>query len=620
MFSFNPIGDLRRPFRRIRSRPTRAAVLVLFLAGAVYSFAQSDSVRPSRQKKAPSYHGPASPLYAQNASGDDSLLNPLSWSSEAGDLDGGPVVLNSLKERVRDDEPRSNGRPPRQAWKLSDTLLTRTKKTPASPLVEERKSLGKPRPRLGADKNVRVKALKGVLPDSSLQDVLKDLPPHETSKASVSPNLEADIALCGLSPCRVLLPGWIGGQDANVRPHFIQLGLLTSSLNDAYRRSSATASEEETGGPYVMVLPNVSKSRMGSCYKRPFSYHFDDTSDYLLSLGIQHAVSFHAFESWVEKRAQRPKAQLVMVEQDARDGALTASSEVETEEVLADETGSPAEIAWDFESKPDKGKHDYCLHDKAARLVFSGRRPKVMVYPPSEPSPWSDDDEATASMKQALFEALGIRKDDPNPAVRGPFSPDVYVLDWGLRSPLFPTPSTASNTQKRSQYALQHEGHQHIAFSPQWTQLAEEASSNMHPYLAVHWPMETLATELLVSCASALIHTLRLLLQRPEHTDMRTIYLATDVPLETFGKPNLRAATRLTRVREEHRKAMRVLWDAFQEGGMLEGRKLKGVKSLGDGDLNFDALDDGILALMDKTMAAKADFFLKGSERCGTQV
>lgn len=611
MFSFNPIGDLRRPFRRIRSRPTRAAVLALLLAGAVYSFAQSDSVRPSRQKR--SYAGPATPLYAQNASGDDILIHPLSWSSEAGDLASGPDALNSLQEGIRDDIPRPKARPARQAWKQSDILLTRTSK-PSTLLTEESDNIVK-RPRLGADKNVRVKVTvpKRVVSDPSLQAVLKDIPPLDetTSKAYASPNLEADVALCGMFPCRVLLPGWIGG---DARQHFIQLGLLTSSLNDAYRRSSLTAPEEGAGGPYVLVLPNLSKSRMGSCFQHPFAYHYDDSPESLLSLGVEHTATFEAFEAWVETRAQRPKAQVVIVEQDARDGSRTASSELETEEVLAAGFGSPAELAWDFEAKPDKGKHDYCLDDKATRLVFSGRRPRLTVYPPSEPASWFDDDEATTTMTLALAQALGMRRDDPSP-VRGPFSPDVYVLDWGLRSLLFPTPSP--NT-RRSRSIFRHQ-QEHLKFNPQWTMLAEETSAKMHPYLAVHWPMETLATELLSSCASALIHTLRLLLQRPENADIRTIYLATDVPLEG-GKPNLRAATRLTRVREEHRKAMKIIWDAFEQSGMLEGRRLKGVKSLGDGHMNLDALDDGILALLDKTMASKADFFLKGSERCGTQV
>lgn len=617
MISF---GDLRRTLRR---RPTRAAVFVLCLAGAAYSFAQSDSMRPSRQKKPPSYHfGPASPLFAPNASGDEGLARPLSWSSKSGDQNGGAGMLKSLDEALDQDVPRPKVRPAKQAFKPSDAFITRNKKTPPIifPAGKDIKSTDC-RP-LGADKNVRVKLPKkaAVLSNPSLQAVIKDLPPYEeTAKASASPNLEADIALCGMSPCRVLLPGWIGGQDSNVQQEFVQLALLTASLNAAYRPYTLSINEEETGWPYVLVLPNVSKSRMGSCFQRPFGYHFDDSPDSLLSLGIQHTVSFEAFTTWVETRAQRPKAQLVMVEQHARNGALT-SSEVETEEVRVDGSGRPASLAWDFESKPDKGKRDYCLDDKASRLVFSGRRPKLSVHPPSGPGPdsWSDDPKDAATMRKALHEALGAQGDD---VTREPFEPDVYVLDWGLHSPLFRTSATRSDTPKQVPRTLAVRQQDHLKFSPQWTAIAEDASSKLRPYLAVHWPMETLATELLTSCASALVLTLRLILQQPEYWDIRTIYLATDVPLEGTGKPTPRAATRMTRVREGHWAAMKVVRETFEQDGMMGEMKLKGIQDLVvHEEFNLDALDEGILALLDWIMAANADFFVSGSERCGTQM
>ncbi|EGG06443.1 uncharacterized protein MELLADRAFT_116555 [Melampsora larici-populina 98AG31] len=111
--------------------------------------------------------------------------------------------------------------------------------------------------------------------------------PAEELDRSICPNQTS----LGLS-CSFLLPGFIGEQETKAQVHLHQLGLLAIQLNR------------------TLVLPNVSKSRMGTCLSYPFDLYYQTES--LNRLGI-HTISYHEFIDWTFNRFPNPSAQLVSI-------------------------------------------------------------------------------------------------------------------------------------------------------------------------------------------------------------------------------------------------------------------------------------------------------------------
>ncbi|KAG8954290.1 hypothetical protein FRC04_000515 [Tulasnella sp. 424] len=443
----------------------------------------------------------------------------------------------------------------------------------------------------------------------------------------------ADIALCGTSPCRVLLPGWIGGDGVQAQQQLVQIGLLTSSLNDAYRRqarsgpfspgiangnggSLSTTIEDPTFGPYVLVLPNVSKRRMGSCFKQPFEFYYDASPEALQEFGIERTATFEEFLGWVSTREIRPKVQIVVIERTPRNTSalLPFGSEVrEVWPLTPEQGGSPSEILYDYDFPPDAPKHKYCLHEnpKASRLVFHGRRPETTVYPPVI----SGGDNV---MKAAVMEAFGFRRTGSEEASYVPvgYAPDVYVVDWESNLPVFnpsglstgapetlvtdggeqvqtqkrlgSPPRSKSNNPKKKNIA-----DNLLPYHPAWTKLLDDAALSLSPYLAVHWPVGAVSQSFLPSCTALLIRTLISLLRKPENKDVQTVYLATDVqPFNDFRLPPPKGGDEEPG-QEDGFPALRMFLDAFDNGGLLEGYSLTGVSGL----LGEVKDDDGVRVL-----------------------
>lgn len=353
---------------------------------------------------------------------------------------------------------------------------------------------------------------------------------------------------------------------------------------------------------------------MGSCFKHPFQSYYDDASP---ELG--RVVSFEKFQEWVETREVRPKAQIVQVEQNARDASVALSDDIEIQDVYGT-NGHPAELVTDMEVAPEKGKHNYCLADKAARLVFSRRRPVLTVYPPAKPALWHKSPGGVETMRAAIMEALGGGSDGGPPVV-----PDVLILNWELRWPVITmkpralTP-TVGEGQRRFSQKESDTLSPHLPYNSRWINVATATSTKLTPYLAIHWRMETVPAGPLPGCASALVHKVHELLSLPNNVDVRTVYLATDFPLEGSPKSGTWKGREIV---DEHREAMRAFFDAFNEGGILAGWKLTGLKGVLEGwedeGFDMDDIDGGILAILDKTIATKAELFVSGAERCGRQ-
>ena len=139
---------------------------------------------------------------------------------------------------------------------------------------------------------------------------------------------------------------------------------------------------------------------------------------------------------------------------------------------------------------------------------------------------------------------------------------------------------------------------------------------------------------MLTPCAASLLETLKEL--AATHPDIKTVYLATDYPIEDLesGRDGLVAhsGTFARLITEDHHRAMRMFLNAFrkdQVGGLqlttYEREQQAGRVRLPDEaedgtHTDLAELDSGLIGIVDKNMAMAAEIFITGvSGECGKE-
>ena len=402
-----------------------------------------------------------------------------------------------------------------------------------------------------------------------------------------------DIELCGFTSCRLLLPAFIGEQESKARRHLLQLAHLAHVLNR------------------TLVLPNVARSRLGTCAKWEFALYYESPD----VPGKQ--VSFGAFRRWVALRAARPRVQVVEV-LPVRPASTRGDAETGGQVIFSVATGLRdlgfAEVTISASRDPAAMAHNHCLRVRARNAHFGDFSP-VDVYP--NPSASAS---ATASMRrddwfsfgQGLVAALSspvIAAASKRANVSMLIEPDVLLLNWELRHAVFPLAPDIT-----------------LAYARRWMDVATSLATRLQPFIAVHWRMERVLPSALPSCAPLLVATLSALLT--DTPGITAVYLATDYPTEGTDAPH----SGTFRVGEEHHVAMRRFErmfaeaDAVRDGGVrltgfvseLGGGGLGGMSEEGEesGVTRVD-LDAGLMGIVDKMVATQATLFVSGGPSCG---
>ncbi|KDQ08716.1 hypothetical protein BOTBODRAFT_560477 [Botryobasidium botryosum FD-172 SS1] len=408
---------------------------------------------------------------------------------------------------------------------------------------------------------------------------------HQPRQKRVS-SAQADMDLCGASPCRLLLPGWIADKEERAERHFHQIAHLTQSLNR------------------TLVLPNVQNSRMGTCYRYPFDFYYERHP--FIELGIP-TVSFEAFQTWVSARESPPTGQV---------------ASIESEKPFA----AKAFVSFDHNSHHSRGtgKRKHCLSERSSRLNFSGFAP-ASIFP--KHSEWHINSETSASYGDAIVASLkSLRSLELNPA-RVPISPllsleppDVFVISWELHDAVFCLPTPASRVCPTG-----------LPYSPDLTNLADLLSAHSHPYAAIHWPIESLdhGTSAF-DCATRLVEALKADLSHPSKANIRTVYLATNsMSAQAPNYPSSGATTPSARNLSDtgHHRAITILRDAFKPGEELSEWRLTTLMEelaktnpfTAEGVHYFDRidLDPGAVGIVNELMVIRAESFIPGDPGCG---
>ncbi|GAA5918023.1 hypothetical protein JCM8208_005215 [Rhodotorula glutinis] len=347
-----------------------------------------------------------------------------------------------------------------------------------------------------------------------------------------------DYDVCGATdgrPCQFLVPAWLGEQETKAQQHLYQLGLLALALNR------------------TLVLPNVSKSRLGTCYRNPFAFYYSEAS--LSDLGIR-TISQADFVAWSIRRDRQPSAQVVTMA-NAKAGYPQGAVEI-------DSASDPTLV-------PSKPTRNLCLRAPRTRLDFAGHSPLAM-YPPEG---YHKSEAGRLGFGESVINTLrshevGSRSSRASSSRLAAFAlPDVLAFNYELRFPIL-SPTVAANLSPSSSLdgstpAPEPLPFAHFPYAELWTSLADVVASRLSPFVAIHWRTETLTPGNLAPCASSLLAKLAAL--KRQHPSLRHVYLATDYPIEQLDPqlaPSVDPGTQVAHsgtfaksVTEQHHVAMR---------------------------------------------------------------
>lgn len=432
--------------------------------------------------------------------------------------------------------------------------------------------------------------------------------------------------------CQFLLPATIGEQETKAQLHLYQLGLLALALNR------------------TLVLPRVSKSRMSTCGKQPFSLYYDPLA--LDKFGLR-TISFERFLSH-SLRSPRPpirrlSAQVISIATPSRDHEKGA--------LLIDSTMDPMRPG----NAPNK---ILCLKPVLSGFAYGEYSPITIIRSLG----WHKTEKSRMDFGESVVASLAGDEEIRKKASRHPIlsgrrgqeleyiDPDVYIMHYESRyaildvtslpalldrlstSTSIPPPTLPSNLLPFS----------HLDYSPRWIKLADQMHSALRPFIGVHWRTETVPAENLYHCAESLVRKINEI--RRLSPELTTIYLATDYPIETLTLPSLHidsnepiaahSGTYTKLLTTTHRLAFQHLIDQIRNevkgvrltGYTAEEQRLTTVPSyLVDlfpeevgGGVDLASVDTGLLPIMDKLLLLRADYFVaamdpvsEGKKMCG---
>ncbi|KZS92545.1 hypothetical protein SISNIDRAFT_455769 [Sistotremastrum niveocremeum HHB9708] len=147
---------------------------------------------------------------------------------------------------------------------------------------------------------------------------------------------------------------------------------------------------------------------------------------------------------------------------------------------------------------PTKSKHNHCLQDKAEEVELQDYSPITITVHPTLGSKWHQNTTLTSEMGETLVKALSsaeVFSTARRSTLPDSDDPNILIVEWELRHPLFsdglPEP---------------------LSYSPVWHNVSSSISDILTPFIGIHWRMETVPTQNLVSCSTLLIEKLSSLL------------------------------------------------------------------------------------------------------------
>ncbi|KAF5374512.1 hypothetical protein D9615_009096 [Tricholomella constricta] len=447
----------------------------------------------------------------------------------------------------------------------------------------------------------RLERLQSLLDDEEVEDMLptsslNSWPPIVTSlpedrhtrsqrKSSSRPPARDSKDLLLSRHSRFLLAVRLPGLETDARNHLLQLIQLAQALNR------------------TLILPRVSKGRIGACFQWDFETYYDTHS--------------------LEKSNVRF---VTMAELSKRSAKSTYTTQVVS--ILAREWGRadtyerPLTIQVDEFYDMRELNLPGCFATKLSFLSlddFSHLRLYV-----TNSANGDHISETLATVKDATCFQL--------PGASRSHAPDVLAVNWDIRFPIFPDAA--------SQVSLRYSEH--------LTALAQQIAPPA-PYLAIYWHMTGIPPDLLPHCADSLVDVVARLLSDPlTSAGVETVLFASDHPQyhkrQTENKrPDPIPSPRLSRrwiydglnkstrpkslLNERYEESWEILKAAFAPDGPLAEWRLTELTELvheqrqpqNGAGMDEDLLHDvGVLGILNKLISSRATLFVSGVRACGS--
>lgn len=321
---------------------------------------------------------------------------------------------------------------------------------------------------------------------------------------------------------------------------------------------------------------------------------------------------------------------------------------------------------------PSKPSRNLCLRSPRSKLDFNTHSP-LAIYPPEG---YHKSENGRLGFGQSVINTLlssevGSKSSRASSSRHYDYSlPDVLAFNYEMRFPIMSPSSislTSSSSSSDSPPPSEPLPFAHFPYAQIWSDLADEISSSLSPFISIHWRTETLTPSNLLPCSQSLLQ--KILSLKQLHPEIKNVYLATDYPIEQLDSSLgggggveeeegvvAHSGTFAKVVTESHHKAMRKFlkdFDKLSKGGLrlttfakeqsiisnldpttsrlpsaliskLANLTLSSLPpNLDDSDstpprLNLGTLDSGLLGILDKLIVTKSQLFLTGVPGVGS--
>ncbi|CAG8542750.1 8785_t:CDS:2 [Paraglomus brasilianum] len=361
---------------------------------------------------------------------------------------------------------------------------------------------------------------------------------------------QINLKYCGSPVCQFMLPIYVAEQESRARLHVRSLTILA----------------QETGR--VLVLPNVENALIGTCQTYSFDYYYSIEAMRQSSPNITF-ITQSQFLSWNQEmkaiKARIPTVEVVKLNNTHRNGQdRIVSEQINLEAYKQYNCLEP----FDYLSYKDIQETDI--------TVFS-----LIARKPTE-------EQVVTAVAVAQFVINSLRL----------IQSDVIFMHY--------------NFYRFTCLQVQHLPAP-LQYADHLIERAKTVSTFLHPYIGIHWRMETANPEKLVNCSIQLIEYIQRI---KEEKGIRNIYFATDYPIDGG---DTHSGTFLELTKDHHRAAKMLAnnldfytWQRLN-ASLFPFKNDKFV-AIGKKPVNKEGL--GVLAIWDKLVLMHANWFVSGPPGC----
>ncbi|KAG0743647.1 hypothetical protein G6F62_010140 [Rhizopus arrhizus] len=317
----------------------------------------------------------------------------------------------------------------------------------------------------------------------------------------------------------------------------------------------------------TIVLPNVHSSYLGACLSSPFDFYYDQEKWLKENRkGHFNYITMSEFKAWIKER------QAVGVLPTAQEIHIQGSQKSK----LLKKQKNCFKSSFDFSDRPISS---YQFLDLSHPRKKDGNITQIMM--------------SLLGDQAREYEHIG---DSDKPV-------DVINLFY----------------DRRYNFIRNEGANVPIPYSQNLVNIADRISSQLKPYMAIHWRMERLEPlSNLVPCAEDLIERIHKLDNKNQEHQHPNVFLLTDYPhlLNATGARPESSSFYSNQLRPEHHQAIRYLYEHLNVTLISATDRPIPYKELPSTNWNIIPIDtyadQSILGIIDKLVAMKAQWFFAG--------